>query len=226
MRIQINLLPGAKKGRTGGAGFQIPDIKALLTTVKDPLLIGAVASWVVGAAMLAVMYMTQQSTASRLAEEHAQVEREYNRFRRTAAQKTHLQLLRDSIGIEMQEIREIDRDRYVWPHIMTDVSMALPQFAWLTDLRPQGAGAQALGDTAAPALQVAISGQTANVEAFTRFLRALSESPWLTNVVDGPLTRGMDDQGTTIWEFNVTATFRQADASHIQTAPVADWVQE
>jgi Tfp pilus assembly protein PilN len=226
MRIEINLAPGKKPGKRAGPGFQIPDIKELLASVKDPLLIGAIGAWVVAAAVLAVMFMTQQRTTSRLVEEQAQVEREFNRFRRTAAQKDHLQLLRDSIGIEMDAIREIDRDRYIWPHIMTDVSMALPQFAWLTEVRPQGGGAEALGDTVAPGLQVLIGGETANVEAFTRFLRALSESPWLTNVVDGPLRRSTDAQGTTIWLFSVTATFQQADASLIQTAPVADWVQE
>src|SRR5437762_3141660 len=36
--IEINLLPGAKKKRGGGAKFQMPDFKQLATVVKDPWL--------------------------------------------------------------------------------------------------------------------------------------------------------------------------------------------
>ena len=46
--IEINLLPGPKKKKSAGPGFgvSLDDLKAMLATVKDPLLIGAVTAWV------------------------------------------------------------------------------------------------------------------------------------------------------------------------------------
>jgi hypothetical protein len=46
--IEINLLPGAKHKRGGkGGGFALPDFGALLSQIKDPWLVAAIATWVV-----------------------------------------------------------------------------------------------------------------------------------------------------------------------------------
>ena len=49
--IEINLLPGQKRKRRPGAGFSMPDLGELAKSIKDPLLIGAVMSWVVAGAL-------------------------------------------------------------------------------------------------------------------------------------------------------------------------------
>jgi len=60
--IEINLLPGAKKRRGGkGAGFQMPDLKALAATVKDPWLIACLAGWVLVSAAVGLFYMPRRA---------------------------------------------------------------------------------------------------------------------------------------------------------------------
>ena len=52
MKIKINLLPGGKKKKRGGGGLKMPDFSALVSQVKDPLLLGAVASWILAAVFM------------------------------------------------------------------------------------------------------------------------------------------------------------------------------
>ncbi len=47
MKIEINLLPGARK-KARGAGLSLPDFSEIVARVKDPLLVGALAAWVAG----------------------------------------------------------------------------------------------------------------------------------------------------------------------------------
>ena len=63
MKIEINLLPGARK-KAGGAGLSLPDFGDIVARVKDPLLIGALAAWVVGLSVMGWMWYTQTSALS------------------------------------------------------------------------------------------------------------------------------------------------------------------
>jgi hypothetical protein len=59
---------------------------------------------------------------------------------------------------------------------------------------------------------------------YTRFLRQLADSPWLTNVVAGP-TKTAVENDKPVLTFTVTVTFRQADSAFIRTAPVLESVR-
>ena len=139
MRITINLLPGAKKKRGARAGLALPDFATLAAQVKDPLLIGAVAAWVFGISVIGWALYTQTSLLNSLQPTLQVTQNEARRFEQMIAQKTRQQALRDSLVSELDAIRSIDGDRFVWPHIMEEVSRALPEFTWLVGWRNRGA---------------------------------------------------------------------------------------
>lgn len=224
--IEINLLPGPRKKRAAAAGFQMPDFSALVAKVKDPLLIGAVASWVVVLAAVAVLFTVETRRLVALKEEQSRVEVEARRFQALINQKRKEERLRDSLVTELDAIRTIDRERYVWPHILEEVTKAVPDYTWLQSVALLGgAGPAEAGDTtAAPAMRILIDGRTSDMGGYTRLLRQLGNSPWLTNVVAGA-TRTITENDKPIVAFTVTATFRQADSAFVRTVPVLESVR-
>ena len=134
MRITINLLPGAKKRKAGGAGLAMPDFGALAARIKDPLLIGAVASWMVGLSVIGWVGYTQTSALNDLQPLLTRTQNEARNLSRVISEKGRQTALRDSLVSELDAIRGIDSDRFVWPHIMEEVSRALPEFTWIVAL--------------------------------------------------------------------------------------------
>jgi len=224
--IEINLKPGPRKKRGATTGFQMPDFSALAEKVKDPLLIGAVGAWVVAVVVVGVLYTMESRKLADLREEQGRVEAEGRRFQALISQKRREERLRDSLQTELTAIRRIDAERYVWPHILEEVTKAVPDYTWLQSVALQSTGAPVeVADTlAAPPLRVLIDGRTSDMGGYTRFLRVLGNSPWLTDVVAGA-TRTIVESDKPIVAFTVTATFRQADSAFIRTVPVLESVR-
>ena len=225
MRIEINLLGGPKRRRKAGAGIQMPDFGELFGQVKDPLMIGAVAALVAAVAFVAVMFTTQQAQLSSVRGQVDGVRAESRRYSNLIAQKRHAERLRDSLAAELDAIREIDADRYVWPHIFEEVTKALPDYSWLVGLAHLQAGQFAeMDSTVAPPIRVQLEGRASEIAAYTRFLRRLAASPWFRNVTEGPATTVVEDDKA-VQAFSVTATFRPADSAFVRTVPVTESVR-
>jgi Tfp pilus assembly protein PilN len=230
--IEVNLLPGKKKKAAPGAGFKfaLPDFRGLLASIKNPwLLTASVASLiVVGGGLL---WFIAQSTRLRVLQTHlTEVQAEKRRFDAVIAQKRQSERIRDSLVAEITVIRGIDADRYVWPHLMDQLTKALPPYTWLTGLTGQTAvpGTQPVGATGAPAssdssgkppVVVWITGSTVDIQAYTTFLRQLGASPWLTDVTPAT-TSTIIEADRPVTAFNVTVRFRVADSVYIRTVPL------
>lgn len=231
--IEINLLPGQKRKTRAAAGFRLPDVGALVARIKDPLLLGAVGAWVVVLVVVGFVYRTESRKLAAAQQELSRVEADARRFQALINQKRKEEKLRDSLVAELDAIRAIDSDRYVWPHILEEITKALPDYTWLESVGVlPGGGAQTAGgggqtaDSAAakPVVRVLIEGRTADMGGYTRFLRQLNDSPWLTDVVAGP-TKTVIEHDKPVLSFTVTAAFRQADSAFIRTAPVLESVR-
>src|SRR5438445_615083 len=141
--IEINLLPGKKKKATpGGAGFKLalPDFRGLLASIKNPWLLVASATSlvVVGGGLL---WFITQSTRLRVAQNRlTEVQAEKRRFDAVIAQKRQSERIRDSLVAEINVIRGIDADRYIWPHVLDQITKALPPYTWLTGISAAGGG--------------------------------------------------------------------------------------
>jgi len=228
--IEVNLLPGPKKrkARSSGASLAISldDLKAFVARVKDPVLVFAVAGCAIGLGVIGVLYTVDSRRQAVLQEELTRVEAEERRFSALIAQKRKAEQLRDSLVAELNVIRGIDAERYVWPHIMEEVTRALPDYTWLISVDPLGGGtaASADGTPAPPTLRVQIEGRTSDIQAYTRFLRQLASSPWIGNVVAGA-TNTVVEMDRPVTAFSVTASFRRADSVYIRTLPVNETLQ-
>ncbi len=221
--IEINLLPGPKKKKRAGAGLSMPDFSELAASIKDPLLIGAVVSWVLAAAFIGAVYFMQSTTLDALDPELRQTRADARQFTILISEKRNMEELRDSLVLELDAIREIDADRYVWPHILEEVTNALPAFTWLVTLDNVATPPpiDVTGEEFKPPVRFSIEGRTSDIQAYTRFVRQLGESAWFTDIALGP-TQTVTEEERAVTSFQIQGTFLQADSAFIRTQPVTE----
>ena len=235
--IEINLLPGLKrKAASGGAGFKMPNLGAVLSNVKDPWLLGAIAAGVVAIGGNAALYTLNTARLSRLNTVLAGVQSEKRRYDAVAAQKRQAERARDSLAAELAIIRSIDADRFIWPHLLDEITKALPQYTWVTQIQALTSAPAATTTTgttsgtasaeaAAPTdTRVSIDGRTVDIQAYTTFLRQLTASPWITDVTATRATTVIE-QDRPVTEFNITLRYKRADSLYIRTVPLVESVR-
>jgi Tfp pilus assembly protein PilN len=222
--IEINLLPGPKRKKKAAAGIAMPDFKAMLTKVKDPLMLGAVGAWVVVVAVVGFLYVLETRKLAATQADVTRVEAEARRFQALINQKRKEEKLRDSLVTELDALRRIDGDRFVWPHILEEITKALPDYTWLESIAFQPAPVTDTSAAAKASVRVLIDGRTADMSGYTRFLRQLGDSPWISDVVAGA-TKAVVESDKPVLAFTITMTYRQADSAFIRTAPVVQSVQ-
>ncbi len=224
--IEINLRPGPKKKKKRGGAkpeFKLPDFKELLQQVKDPLLVGAIATWVVSLIFIGVLYAMEAGTLEEINPRLEELEDRRRDLRDEIEARQESDSLLAALASELSAIREIDGERYVWPHIMEEIAVALPQFTWLVgvDFLPPIPGFDEVEEENPPP-KVLISGRTSDMQAYTGFLRRLDESSWLTSVVGGS-TALVEEEGRSVLDFSITVTFRRSDS--FATVPVLATVE-
>jgi Tfp pilus assembly protein PilN len=252
--IEINLLPGTKKksrrgggGGGGGASVSMPkfDFAAWLENarqrIREPFLIGAI---VVGAAALAgigFFYVQQAARESTLEEALQKAVQDSTRFASVLKERETAEAKRDTVLRSLNLIRAIDDDRFVWPHVMDEVSRALPPYTWIVSLGFTGAGQGQQAVTtiaAAPAadggkrhkfvqtaiprdtVRVRVVGNTVDIQALTRFMTQLEASPFLAQVQLAKSERAMDN-GKEVTQFQLDMLYSRPDAAQVRRVPLA-----
>ena len=230
--IEINLLPGGKRKAAPGAGFKLrlalPDFRALLANVKDPWLIAAVVTWVIAGGGSAALFITERARLAVVESRLDSVRSEKRRFDVVIAQKRQSEKIRDSLVAEINIIRGIDSDRYIWPHVLDQITKALPPYTWLTNIAgvaaitaPGSAAAPPTTDSSgATMVRLTISGSTVDIQAYTTFLRQLAASPWLTDVAPAT-SQTIIEADRPVTAFNVSLRFKVADSVYMRTVPLA-----
>ena len=244
--IEINLLPGAaKKSKGRGASFSLGSlVSEARARVKDPFMVSAVATFVVAAGAIGFLHLSQQSKADELAAREQKAVADSSRFATVLRERRRAEAKRDSVLRQLEVIRSIDNYRFVWPHILDEVSRALPPYTWLKSVTtttpaavaasappnappgPQNGAAQAPDTTKrrdpSPDIQplrFRLVGNTVDMQALTRFIRLLEASPFIQNVQLARSELAMVD-GKEVTEFQVDAQYERPDKSAIVTAPV------
>ncbi len=243
MMITVNLRPGLKRKRSRGSPFAgaLESIRAAGARVKDPLLLGAVGAWSIVIAFLGWTWVSTATQLSALEPKLEQTRAEHKRFKTFLEQKRKQEVIRDSLERQIATIRTVDGDRYIWPHVMDEVTKALPAYTWLVDLKPDVAAAAPAPATATAAtgadsakadssmivrgpVWFAITGRTVDIQAYTRFLRNLEASPWITDVM--PVNaQTVVEQERAITAFTIRASYREADSAYIRTVPLSQSVR-
>ena len=76
----------------------------------------------------------------------------------------------------------------------------------------------------APAVVFEVNGRTVDIQAYTRFLRQLEASPWITDVT--PVSaQTVVEKERPVTAFTIRATYRQADSAYIRTVPLSQSVR-
>jgi Tfp pilus assembly protein PilN len=245
--ITVNLRPDLKRKRARSPLHGVVEgVRGLGGKVKDPLLIASVASWVGVLAWLGWVVVGTTHELNALEPQLETTRAEHKRFKAFLAEKRHQETIRDSLVSQIGVIRTVDGDRYVWAHLLDEVTKALPAYTWLVDL---GKAAAAAAPAAAPAPSAKpgakqdakqdstaikpfvsppvvfdINGRTVDIQAYTRFLRQLEASPWITDVT--PVSaQTVVEKERAVTAFTIRATYRQADSAYIRTVPLSESVR-
>ncbi|GAC1640161.1 MAG: hypothetical protein NVS4B6_11150 [Mycobacterium sp.] len=241
--IEINLLPGAaKKAKNRGPGLDAAQFfRTIVARVTDPYLLTATASLVIALGGVGVLYGRQAAKERVLVDHEQRAAQDSTRYAAVLREKHKAESQRDSVLMQLNVIRRIDNDRFVWAHVMEEVSRALPPYTWVTKIEYTVAAAQAATPTApapktddkkgdaqkstaaAPppdaTLKFRVQGKTVDIQALTRFIRLLEQSPFIENVqlVKSALTT----EGTKeVTAFDLEAQYQKPDSSAIRTVPV------
>ncbi len=227
MMITVNLRPGQKrKAAGGGARDVLAQLKALGTKVKDPFLVGSAGLCAAVGLWIGYSFVTYNAELAALTPRLEQAREDYRRFDNLLKQKKRTEMIRDSLLSQITTIRGIDGNRYVWAHIFDEVAKALPPYTWLTLLtamppKPLPEGADS---TIAPPMNFRIEGRTMDLQAYTRFLRQLEASPWVSGVT--PMeAKTIIVQERPVTQFSIQAEFHPADSAYIRTVPLSQSVR-
>lgn len=230
--IRINLLPSAAPRsrfapRRGGAKPRAA--RSAPAFAGDPWMAGLV---VLGMAVLLWVAYGFWRTGERQAELTERIEAEVadsTRFASTIGLLDAVRARQDTIQQKIQVIRSVDTRRYEWPHVLDEVSRAMPSFTWLSKLAasdPAPVAPVAPADSAAAAAPVVpegpaftIEGNTGSTQALTAFMKRLEESPFIRHV--GLVTsEQITEEGRTFQKFTLEARYEEPDPAFVQTIPV------
>lgn len=224
--ITINLRPGAKRAAPRGAAFAGlgERLKGMGSGIKEPWQMAAIIAWAAVILGLGFIFVRTSTQMSSLQPQLEEARTEYTRYQGFMREKRREERARDSILSQIGTISAVDRDRYIWPHILAEVGAALPENTWLTEVANIGTTTGApLAEMPPPSVR--ITGVTADLGNYTTFLRRLEASPWLVNVL--PLSATQLIEGNrALTQFTIQATFSQADSSVVRTVPVLESVTE
>lgn len=249
--ITVNLRPGKRRKRSGSSfNFKgmFDGFRDLGAKVKDPVLLAAVGAWVCVLGVLGFIYLNNVRQLLTLAPRLEQARSENKRFQTFLADKRRQEQIRDSLLAQITVIRDVDGDRYIWPHVLDEVTKALPAYTWLVDLasttpvnKPRARPARparpaknakgaakpdsaAVADTVQPPLIFQLNGRTIDIQAYTRFLRQLEASPWIENVTPVSAQTIVEEERP-VTAFTIKAQYKMADSAYIRTAPFSQSVR-
>jgi Tfp pilus assembly protein PilN len=141
--IEINLLPGdgKKKRRAKAAATKFefnlkppPWLVGITEGITDKYMLGAIGAVALSGALLVLMFISQTARATMLDARETQAVKDSAQFSAVLNAKTRAEATRDSLYQQIAIIKSIDDQRYLWSHLMYEISNALPQYTWLREI--------------------------------------------------------------------------------------------
>src|SRR5881392_1445387 len=142
--IEINLLPGdAKKKKkakaTSGSGLKLEFhlgqwFSGLAGKITDKYMLGAIGAAGLSGALIVLLFISQTARAALLEARETKAVKDSAQFSAVLAAKARAEATRDSLYQQIAIIKSIDDSRYLWSHLMYEISNALPQYTWLVEV--------------------------------------------------------------------------------------------
>ncbi len=247
--IEINLLPGArrKSKRGGGASFDFAaSMASVRERIKEPWLIGSVAVTTIALIAVGGLFFQQSRSGAALDDALQKAVQDSTRYASVLKEHDKAEARRDTALRSLNLIRAIDDDRYIWPHIMDEVSKALPPYTWLVTLGFSGLGQAQQAITVATAaaatpdsgaagkkrrkvlntsiprdtIRIHMVGNTVDIQALTRFIRQLEQSAFIEQV-QLVKSEHANDSGKDVTQFQLDMLYSRPDASMGRRVPLA-----
>lgn len=218
--IDVNLHPSRarkrRKRRRGlsGLSFEMPDFGnvAVLDTFRgDPWNAAMIASFIVVPVVVIFLWLQQRSEAEELQARLDGALADSARLAEQLALNDSLTRRRAQIRSRIQVVRQLDQNRYVWPHVLDEISAALPRDAWLDAVRQQ---------SPLPDLQVQLTGIAGTPLVVTDYVRNLERSPYVGEVQIVGTSKQMED-GVATQAFTLNISYVTPRQGQPQTALAA-----
>ena len=212
--IQVNLLPGGKKRQARGRkmALALPKLGGL---PQDRWVLGAAAAGVIVVAAMAWLFFSVGSEREEVDLAYQEARQDSVRYADLIARTNALIARRDSIVQKVGIIQEIDQGRYVWPHLLDEISRALPDYTWLTDIQQVTSGAEP---------RVRVVGQAGNNLALAVFMRELEASPFLRAVrltgTQQQLVTLQQGGQQLVFVFDLEVSYEQPPMEFLETVPL------
>lgn len=216
--IEVNLHPDSEGRKRGGGGLfdfsaSLPDMEGIggLENLRsDPWHASFMLFLVIVPLVVGFLWYQQSQRAE-------QLEGRLEAALADSARLADLRALSDSITARREEIqdrislvRELDQNRFAWPHLMDEISRALPPRAWLTSIQRQGG---------LPDLRVRLAGAAMSPLVITEFVRALESSSFVSDV---RIVRSQREEieGVRTQRFTLSVGYRTPPASAVEQRPL------
>jgi len=142
--IEINLLPGdgkkKKRSKTATATkfeFSLkppPWLADLSGKMTDKYMLGGVGAAAASAALIVLLLVSQTAHGALLEARENKAVKDSAQYSAVLAAKAKAEATRDSLFQQISIIKSIDYQRYLWSHLMYEISNALPQYTWLREV--------------------------------------------------------------------------------------------
>ncbi len=217
--IEVNLLPGGGKRQSRGARFKFsaPSFGGGGKRKFDGWMVGSTLTIGVVLGLMAWMFLGTRSRAAELEVAIEDAVRDSARYADLIQKTEGLRARRDSIGQKVSIIQEIDGGRYVWSHLLDEISRSLPDYTWLTQVVQVAEGA-------GQGVEFRIEGRAGTNFALTRFMESLEASPFIRDVglvASEQIVETSEDGATRqVHQFTLNARFENPPSELIETVPL------
>jgi len=184
--IRINLLTEARAAAAKRRGPALPTGAKL----NNLLLIGGLA---LGLIYIGTMFLVLSSQRRHLDEDIGRAREEVARLKSIIDEVKGYEDKKRSLEEKISLINNLKTNQKGPVRLMDEVSKALPDLVWLTDMQMQGD-------------QLTLKGRTLSPNAVATYLENLKKSPYFAEPVFKNLGREAGPQGIYVWEMSVKFT--------------------
>ncbi len=174
--IKINLLPPEKRKKLKkvAPAKKKAGMPALLKIKLklDPLVV-SVAALIIAVVLIVGSFFWLGHKESSLKERRDTLQIKLNRLNQVIHRIDNLKLQTKQVRDRMEVILEVDRNRFLWPRILDEISSALPRYTWLESITEI---------TPFPQLTLRVEGNTMSNLLLSELISKLENSSMLTDI--------------------------------------------
>jgi Tfp pilus assembly protein PilN len=217
--IEINLMPGTAKrtrrraklpltlkksggSKKSGSGMAVDGPKMFV-----------IASALVSIGAIAMLWL---SASNRMKELDVAIEgavRDSIRYATIIAANQELHDRQAKVAEKLNIIQEIDQARYVWAHVLDELSRALPAYTWLVSL------SDISGEFGSKRPRLRIEGRAGHTFAMTQYMQNLESSPFLSGVTLINHQQ-IQEEGRNVYNFILEMSYSEGGPDNITTVPL------